>query len=163
MKIGVFYFIFVCLPKYFQFPGSGDLISGKLYQTVICEYIDSPFDYYSFREKQTNTLTLTHTHVQKYRTRKMSSAFTKPSNNDTSQPEDALIPELPPRITTEVQRSPPPYVTNQNLFSVLVKNKRQITSLTAGIYTHTTHMHYLCDSFALLLFSLFERSVIVLH
>lgn len=70
----------------------------------------------------------------------MSSAFNKPSNNDTSQPEDALIPELPPRITTEVQRSTPPYVANQNLFNVLVKNRRQITSLTAGMYTHHTHV-----------------------
>lgn len=66
----------------------------------------------------------------------MSTAYNKASSNDTSQPEDALIPELPPRISTEVQRSPPPYVTNQNLFSVLVKNKRQITSLTAGINIH---------------------------
>lgn len=73
----------------------------------------------------------------------MSTAYNKASSNDTSQPEDALIPELPPRISTEVQRSPPPYVTNQNLFSVLVKNKRQITSLTAGINIHTTHIHEL--------------------
>lgn len=66
----------------------------------------------------------------------MSAAYNKSSNIDTSQPEDALIPDLPPRISTEVQRSSPPYATNQNLFSVLVKNKRQITSLTAGINIH---------------------------
>lgn len=55
-------------------------------------------------------------------------------NNDLGDHEDALIfrPELPPRIATTVQRSPPP-VSNQNIFAVLVKNRRQITSLTAGM------------------------------
>lgn len=58
-------------------------------------------------------------------------------NNDLGQQGDALIPrpELPPRLTASVQRSPPPYVSNQNIFAVLLRNKRQITSLTAGLYT----------------------------
>lgn len=59
------------------------------------------------------------------------------NENDLGQQEDALIvpsPELPPRLTTTVQRSPPPHVSNQNIFAVLLKNKRQITSLTAGMY-----------------------------
>lgn len=53
------------------------------------------------------------------------------------QQDDALLPrpELPPRMTATVQRSPPPYVSNQNVFRVLMKNKRQITSLTAGLYS----------------------------
>lgn len=65
------------------------------------------------------------------------------------QQEDALIPkpELPPRVSIDtVQRSPPPYVSNQNIFAVLLKNKRQITSLTAG-NTNTNN--------SLFLFSLF--------
>lgn len=81
----------------------------------------------------------------------MSSAFDRPSNNDTSQPEDALIPEpeLAPKITTEVQRSPDlPHLTNQNLFTVLVKNRRQITSLTAGIHAHATQIH--CQQFIII-------------
>lgn len=51
------------------------------------------------------------------------------------QQDDALLPrpELPPRMTATVQRSPPPYVSNQNVFRVVMKNKRQITSLTAGL------------------------------
>lgn len=51
------------------------------------------------------------------------------------QQDDALLPrpELPPRMADTVQRSPPPYVTNQNPLRVLLKNKRQITSLTAGL------------------------------
>lgn len=55
-------------------------------------------------------------------------------NNDLVDQEDALIlrPELPPRAATTVQRSPP-HVSNQNVFAVLVKNRRQITSLTAGM------------------------------
>lgn len=57
-------------------------------------------------------------------------------NDDLGQQADALIPrpELPPRLTTTVQRSPPPHVSNQNIFAVLLRNKRQITSLTAGSY-----------------------------
>lgn len=59
-------------------------------------------------------------------------------NTDLDQ-DDALLPSkpaLPPRITTQVQRSPPlvPPHSNQNVFRVLVKNRRQITSLTAGSY-----------------------------
>lgn len=59
------------------------------------------------------------------------------NENDLGQQEDSLIstPELPPRLaTTTVQRSKPPHVSNQNIFAVLLKNKRQITSLTAGTY-----------------------------
>lgn len=58
----------------------------------------------------------------------------KHQSKDLSDQEDALIlrPELPPRAATIVQRSPP-HVPNQNVFAVLVKNKRQITSLTAGM------------------------------
>lgn len=56
-------------------------------------------------------------------------------NTDLEQ-DDALLPKpaLPPRIAAQqVQRSnQPPYVPNQNVLTVLVKNKRQITSLTAG-------------------------------
>lgn len=57
------------------------------------------------------------------------------ANNDLGQQGDALIPRpaLPPRLTTSVQRSPPPHVSNQNIFAVLLKNRRQITSLTAGM------------------------------
>lgn len=58
------------------------------------------------------------------------------NNDDLGQhQDDALLPrpELPPRMTATVQRSSPPYVSNQNLFRVLLKNKRQITSLTAGL------------------------------
>lgn len=61
------------------------------------------------------------------------------------QPEDALIPkpELPPRVSIDtVQRSSPPYVSNQNIFAVLLKNKRQITSLTAG-NTNTYNFFFL--------------------
>lgn len=59
-------------------------------------------------------------------------------NSDLGHQEDALIsrPELPPRMTATVQRSPPipPHLSNENVFAVLLKNKRQITSLTAGSY-----------------------------
>lgn len=58
------------------------------------------------------------------------------NENDLAKQEDSLLPspELPPRLaTTTVQRSPP-HVSNQNIFAVLLKNKRQITSLTAGTY-----------------------------
>lgn len=56
------------------------------------------------------------------------------NQNDLGQQEDALLPspDLPPRLSTTVQRSPPPHVSNQNIFAVLLKNKRQITSLSAG-------------------------------
>lgn len=55
-------------------------------------------------------------------------------NELNGEQEDALIskPDLPPRVAASVQRSPP-HVSNQNIFAVLVKNKRQITSLTAGM------------------------------
>ncbi|XP_055308447.1 uncharacterized protein LOC129572508 [Sitodiplosis mosellana] len=57
--------------------------------------------------------------------------------NDQSQQEEILIaPELPPRLTTNrhmLQKMSKPYVSNQNQFAVLLKNKRQITSLTAGL------------------------------
>lgn len=67
---------------------------------------------------------------------KMTFESENPTNNDLAQQNDALIstPELPPRLTTSVQRSSPPYVSNQNIFAVLLRNKRQITSLTAGSY-----------------------------
>lgn len=60
-------------------------------------------------------------------------------NSDLGHQEDALIsrPELPPRMTfTSVQRSTPipPHLSNENVFAVLLKNKRQVTSLTAGSY-----------------------------
>lgn len=42
-------------------------------------------------------------------------------------------PQRPPRIAS-VQSSPAPYVPNQNIFAVLLKNSRQISSLTAGEY-----------------------------
>lgn len=59
----------------------------------------------------------------------------RPIENELGQQEDALIPppDLPPRGATTVQRSPP-HVSNQNIFAVLLKNKRQITSLAAGTY-----------------------------
>ncbi|XP_031638404.1 uncharacterized protein LOC116350669 [Contarinia nasturtii] len=64
----------------------------------------------------------------------------KPNENDLGHQEDALIPtpDLPPRLTTSVQRShptplSPPHVPNRNIFAVVLKNKRQITSLTAGL------------------------------
>lgn len=88
---------------------------------------------------------LEHLHGNRTYRAKMSSAIDRPSNNDNSKPEDALIPERAPRITTEVQRSPAPsHANNQNLFAVLVKNRRQITSLTAGIHarTHTLAHHH---------------------
>lgn len=67
-------------------------------------------------------------------------------NNGLGQQGDALIPrpELPPRLTASVQRSPPPYVSNQNIFAVLLRNKRQITSLTAGLYTEFHMCVFLC-------------------
>lgn len=59
------------------------------------------------------------------------------NGDDSGQTEqdDALLPrpELPPRMTATVQRSSRPYVSNQNIFTVLMKNIRQITSLTAGL------------------------------
>lgn len=67
----------------------------------------------------------------------MTFASQQKQNSDLGQQEDALIPspDLPPRVAAmTVQRSPPPHVSNQNIFAVLVKNKRQITSLTAGLY-----------------------------
>lgn len=74
------------------------------------------------------------------------------------QQDDALLPrpELPPRMTATVQRSPPPYISNQNVFRVLMKNKRQITSLTAG----------LCGflfSVCLLLLLLLLSHIIIIH
>lgn len=65
----------------------------------------------------------------------MTFASQQKQNSDLGQQEDALIPspDLPPRVAMTVQRSPP-HVSNQNIFAVLVKNKRQITSLTAGLY-----------------------------
>lgn len=64
-------------------------------------------------------------------------------NNDLGQQDDALIPrpELPPRLTTTVQRSPPKHLSNQNIFEVLLRNKRQITSLTAGMYGYVRHLN----------------------
>lgn len=59
---------------------------------------------------------------------------TKLYNNDTDlQHSDALIqsPALPPRNVLGYQSSVP-YVDNRNVFRVLLKNRRQISSLTAG-------------------------------
>lgn len=49
------------------------------------------------------------------------------------QHSEALLqsPELPPRNATTVPAIAP-YVENQNVFRVLLKNRRQISSLTAG-------------------------------
>lgn len=54
-------------------------------------------------------------------------------NTDLDQ-NDILLqsPALPPRNVTVQRSSAPPYVHNQNIFAVLLKNRRQITSLTAG-------------------------------
>lgn len=53
-------------------------------------------------------------------------------NPDLEQNADLLEkPNLPPR-NSNAQLSPAPYVLNQNIFRVLLKNIRQITSLTAG-------------------------------
>lgn len=58
----------------------------------------------------------------------------KYQNNDLGDQEDTLIlrPEYTTRATTTVQRSSS-HVSDQNVFAVLVKNRRQITSLTAGM------------------------------
>lgn len=64
------------------------------------------------------------------------------NNEIDEQQEDALLtkPDLPPRLVNEVQRSPPPHVSNQNVFAVLWKNRRQITSLTAGTCENTSFL-----------------------
>lgn len=56
-----------------------------------------------------------------------------PFESHHDQRENFLPPELPPRLAND-RISSPPHVTNQNIFSVLLKNKRQITSLTAGMH-----------------------------
>lgn len=75
----------------------------------------------------------------------------KPNENDLGQQEDALIPtpDLPPRLTI-VQRSQPtpPHVPNHNIFAVVLKNKRQITSLTAGMCISLD----VCFNFSIFLF-----------
>lgn len=74
-------------------------------------------------------------------------------SNDLGDQEDALIfrPELPPRAATTVQRSPP-HVSNQNVFAVLVKNRRQITSLTAGMRSLSVLVFIISIFFLALLF-----------
>lgn len=63
----------------------------------------------------------------------------------TEQLVEQQRPQLPPRITN-VQSSPAPYVPNQNIFAVLLKNARQISSLTAGecVYVHVCVCVYVC-------------------
>lgn len=53
-------------------------------------------------------------------------------NNDPKQKENLLkTPELPRRIDNLPRPSAPP-IPNRNVFAALWKNRRQITSLTAG-------------------------------
>lgn len=58
------------------------------------------------------------------------------NDNDTDlqqRHDEALLqsPELPPRNASGGHANAP-YVDNQNVFRVLLKNRRQISSLTAG-------------------------------
>lgn len=83
----------------------------------------------------------------------------KYQNNDLGDQEDVFIlrPELPPRAAaTTVQRSSP-HVSNQNVFAVLVKNRRQITSLTAGMRSQICFcfLFLFCIISNFLLFSIF--------
>lgn len=59
------------------------------------------------------------------------SAYPNLEEEQTEQLVEQPRPQLPPRIAN-VQSSPAPYVPNQNIFAVLLKNARQISSLTAG-------------------------------
>lgn len=59
------------------------------------------------------------------------SAYPNLEEEQTEQLVEQQRPQLPPRIGN-VQSSPAPYVPNQNIFAVLLKNARQISSLTAG-------------------------------
>lgn len=56
-------------------------------------------------------------------------------------PDETLLqsPQLPPRNGTAAAGIPP-YVENQNIFRVLLKNRRQISSLAAGKY----FCYYIC-------------------
>lgn len=65
----------------------------------------------------------------------MSSKLHNTTDTDLQQ-NDALLqsPALPPRNVLGNQPNVGPYVENQNIFRVLLKNRRQISSLTGGNY-----------------------------
>lgn len=58
-------------------------------------------------------------------------------SNEPNQEVILITSHLPSRITTNTSSTP--QMSNQNVFSILLKNKRQITSLTAGIFLYVVY------------------------